>query len=128
MRGLVKTITFFRASRLLRTSPNWSSQPWPTRMSWVRSPRWTVMLSNEDMASGRVLVLLLADDRGLFALDDRAVHRDVRDVFAARDFIHDVEHDLLEHGAQGAGAGALFHGLAGEGAQGVPGDGEVYAF
>ena len=48
-----------------------------------------------------------ADERGLLAFDDGAIERDVGDVFAARDVVHDVEHDPLEHRAQGARAGAL---------------------
>ena len=52
-----------------------------------------------DAKSSRVFVLLLTDKRELSALDDGTINRDLGDVFPARNVVHDVEHDALEHGA-----------------------------
>ena len=47
--------------------------------------------------SGRGLVLLLTNERKLFAFDDGAIDRYLGDIFPARHIVHDVEHNPLEH-------------------------------
>src|SRR4051812_34030934 len=86
---------------VLMTSPRSSSVPvlitW-TRIGatipWKRRNRYREQLKAR---LRRVFVLLLANQRELFALDHRAIDRHLRDVFAARNVIHDIEHDPLEH-------------------------------
>src|SRR5260370_16919967 len=53
------------------------------------------------------LVLFLANEGKLSAFDDGAIKRDFGDVFAARDVVHDIEHDPLEHRAQRARASSF---------------------
>ena len=67
--------------------------------------------------SSRGLVLLLANQRKLFAFYHRAIDRYFGDIFAARHVIHDVEHDAFEHRTQRTRAGAFGDSLRGEGAQ-----------
>jgi len=43
------------------------------------------------------LVLFLANQGELSAFDDGAIDRHFGDVFAARDLVHDVQHDSFEH-------------------------------
>ena len=57
--------------------------------------------------SGGVFFLLAAEDGGFFAFDDGTVQGHFRDVFAAGAVEHHIEHDPLDHGAEGAGAGAV---------------------
>src|SRR5260370_10479617 len=57
------------------------------------------------------LVLFLANEGKLSAFDDGAIDRHFGDVFAARDVVHDIEHDPLEHLAQHARAASVCHSL-----------------
>ena len=61
-------------------------------------------------------------DGRLFTFDDGAVDRNGLDVVASWDFIHDIEHDFLEDGAQGAGSCASLQGFLGKRLESVLGD------
>src|SRR5712691_1892928 len=67
----------------------------------------------------RVFVLLLTNERKLFAFHYCAIDRDFGDIFAARHLVHDVEHDPFEHRPQRARPGSLRDRLRRQGAQGV---------
>jgi hypothetical protein len=49
--------------------------------------------------SGRVFVLLLANERDFFALNHSAIDGHFSNIFTAGYIIHDVEHHSLEHRA-----------------------------
>src|SRR5205823_13797754 len=55
----------------------------------------------------RVFVLLLTNERELFAFHDCAIDRDFGNIFAARHLVHDVEHDPFEQRSQRARPGSL---------------------
>src|SRR5260370_30476268 len=74
------------------------------------------------------LVLFLANEGKLSAFDDGAIDRHFGDVFAARDVVHDIEHDPLEHRAQRARAGSFCDRLRCESTERVFCYGEPYAF
>ncbi len=76
----------------------------------------------------RVLVLLLPNQRKLFAFHHRATDRDLRNILAARHVVHDVEHDSLEHRPQSARARAFGDGLGRQGAEGILGHVQAHAF
>src|SRR5437588_9989919 len=78
--------------------------------------------------SGGVFVLLLANQRQLFAFDHSTINRDFSDIFPTRHVIHDVEHDPLQHRAKRASTGTLRDRLRGQSAQRVFGHRQPYTF
>ena len=66
--------------------------------------------------SRSVFVLLPSDQGRAFAFHDSPINHDVSDIFPARHFIHDVEHDLFEHRTQSARSGSFGDRLMSQGA------------
>src|SRR6266496_1604303 len=69
--------------------------------------------------SSRALVLFLANQGKLFAFYHRAIDRYFCNIFAARDVVHDVEHNSFEHRTQSARASAFGDSLRSQGPQRV---------
>ena len=77
--------------------------------------------------SGRVFGLLFADEGLALSLDNAAVDRDIGDVVARGNVVHQIEHQLLEQRSQSPRACALFQRGLGERLQRVLREVEVHA-
>src|SRR5207237_1828869 len=78
--------------------------------------------------ASRALRRLLVDDEGRFLLEDGVlVDDDLADVLVRGDLVHDVQHRVLEDGAQTARAALVRDGLSGDRAQRALGELELHA-
>ena len=79
----------------------------PTDRTFLAQVTKPQVLVNAGVPSGSVFVLLSSNQGRALAFHNSAIDNNVRDILAARNVIHDIEHDLLKHRTQSSGTGAF---------------------